>query len=82
MNSVFPGTIPPPTHSVINFRRSASILLTRQAYALFVVLSRKPGLIKFPALDPCQLHRAQDKYALHYGNPPKHKEGRAKWQKR
>jgi hypothetical protein len=43
--------------------------------------SRKPRLIKITALGPCQIHRAQDKYALHHGNLPKHKEGHAKWQK-
>jgi hypothetical protein len=62
MNSVFLGTFPPPTCSVINSRCSAHILFTNQVYALFVIFSRKPRLIKFSTLGLFQIHRAQDKY--------------------
>jgi hypothetical protein len=71
MNSVFPGMIPPPTYSVINSICSAHIPFANQAYALFVVFSRKPRFIKFSALGPCQIHRACRKIRVAPWKPPK-----------
>jgi hypothetical protein len=80
MNSVFLDTIPPLTHSTINFGGSAYSLVTSQSYALCNA-SHEPTLIKIPASRPYRIHCMQNKCELCHNNLPKHKERCAKWQK-
>jgi len=47
MNSMFSGTIPPPSYSVVNSIFSARIPFTNQAYALFLALLASPILSSF-----------------------------------
>ena len=65
MNSIFPGTFPPSSLSIINYGCSSCILLTNQDYALLVVRRSSSNwssfplrsLAKFPAhkIDTCHI---------------------------
>jgi hypothetical protein len=79
MNSVFLGTIPPSTRSVINPRGSAPILFMKSDSCSVCKFSRRPRLIKFSILGIRRIHCVQDKYWSCHGDLPKHKEGCAKW---
>jgi hypothetical protein len=79
MNSVFPGTNSTSYLLCYKFHMLWMHSIPQLGLCTVYIFSRKPSLIKFFSLGPCQMFQAQDKYVLSHGNLRKHKEGHAKW---